>query len=104
MKTKLLFILSLFGATCVYPQAVRNAAERSSDRRQISYTKETLQRDNKELSDFKTAVKAFYSSENQTQEKNRKNIIISLMEKEIRQAENKIAMSEREVRQSKSEV
>ena len=97
--------IGMFSAT--QAQAVRNATERLSDKRQINQDKKVIERDRAELQEFaadRAAIVAATNNGNVAKSRNLNAKLVAAMEREIAQGKAKIKQSKNEVAGSRSEV
>ncbi len=105
--TLLVLLLGFGSMASLKAQAVRNTAERASDRNQIQRDKQVIARDQAELQQFVEDKQAFtmaISNGNVARAKKAHAQIVASMEREIAQGEAKIRQSRKEVAGSQSEL
>ena len=98
--------MALAGIT-VEAQAVRNAMEAKTNRKEVMIDEKTIERDKKEHVEFMGKLKGFeeaFKAKDEIRLQNLKNAILKDMQREVNQGLNKMAAARREIGSSRSEL
>lgn len=107
MKITVILSALLMSSAALLAQGGRNVVERADDHRQITYDKETLDRDAHELAAFKEKAELLqkaHDAGDKARTQTLKAELVQDMKREIEQTENKLARAKTENKLSVSEV